>query len=367
MAQQQKPTKVQINEGERDGIIVINEQEQQRYIVDMPNAYDVYWQFLNKAGEPDFARRVDHPDESGKRVAFEVPWDNLMSEQAIRLFNHKVVAARKVNAELVQERQDFSDILAFDLSKPDKKAVMLWGRPTKSNFHMGQVVRTGKYYVAIASEGTDAVFCRILHGGKFLNGKDDYARREEVLAERFPVGSFKRLNWNRDGTVSLNDYVPKEAQSIVQAPSNTPAPPSTQLPAAADQVQPAEAPPVAPAAAPTPPASAREAAQPQTLPDDKPEKPELTQRQREALIAFREKNLPTWKMALGKAWLSGDYGSMSMDQAAALQQVRNEFGPQWLHRMRPEDLGISPEDHAKKLIDRAKPSSIHSTSKVKSI
>ena len=367
MAQNNRPMKVHVSEGEKDGIIVINETEQQRYIVDMPNAYDVYWQFLNKAGEPDFARKVEHPDDNGKRVAFEVSWDNLMSEQAIRLFNHKVVAARNVNSEITQERQDFSDILAFDLSKPDKKAVMLWGRPTKSNFHMGQVVRTGKYYVAIASEGTDAVFCRILHGGKFLNGKEDYARREEVLAEKFPVGSFKRMNWNRDGAVSLNDYIPKDAQSATQVPSVPSASPAPQPEPAADLAQIPAPPPAAAATAPIAPATTQPTVHPQKADEEQPQQQELTQSQRDALIAFREANLPTWKMALGKAWLSGDYGSMSMDQAAALQQVRNEFGPQWLQRMRPEDLGIGPEAHAKKLIEKVKPSSALSRAKIQTI
>ena len=156
---------------------------------------------------------------------------------------------------------------------------------------------------------------------------------------------------------------------MIQAPSSPPAQPSTQPPATADQVQAPATPakPVEAITAPTPPVGAQEAAPPQRPTDEQPQKLELTQSQKEALIAFREKNLPTWKMALGKAWLSGDYGSMSMDQAAALQQVRNEFGPQWLHRMRPEDLGISPEDHAKKLIDKLKPSSIPTKSKAKSI
>ena len=341
MNKDQRPLKVKVNEGEQDGIIVINDQERQRYIVDMPNAYDVYWQFLNKAGEPDFAQKVDHPDPSGKRVAFEVPWDNLMSEQAIRLLNYKVVAARNVNSEIVQERKYFEDILAFDLAKPDKKAVILWGRPRNSNFHMGEVVRTGKYFFAIASEGTDAVFCRILHGGKFLNGKDDYARREEVLAEKFPIGSYKRLNWNKDGTVSVGDYVPRSTQQAEQ-----PAPQPEVKPV--DQVQPAPA--VAEQSKPVEKPVQESQAQP-----SQPEKLELSKEQKEALIAFREANLPTWKMALGKAWTSGNYGAMTTDQAAYLQQVRNQFSPEWLQRMRPDDLTNTPEATAKKLMEKVKP------------
>ena len=348
MAQNHKPLRVRVNEGEQDGIIVVNEQEKQRYIIDMPNAYDVYWQFLNKAGEPDFARKVEHPDPSGKRVAFEVSWDNLMSEQAIRLLNHKVVAARNVNSEIVQERKDFEDILAFDLAKPEKKAVILYGRPKQSNFHMGEVVRTGKYYVAIASEGTDAVYCRIIHGGKFLNGKDDYARRGEVLAEKFPVGSYKRLNWNKDGTVSINDYVPRYTQQAEQPAPTAPQPEVKVDVKPVDHVQPP------PAVAEQPKPIDKPVQESQAQPSQ-PQKLELSKEQKEALIAFREANLPTWKMALGKAWTSGNYGSMTTDQAAYLQQVRNQFGPEWLQRVRPDDLTNSPEATAKKLMEKVKP------------
>lgn len=68
-------------------------------------------------------------------------------------------------------------------------------------------------------------------------------------------------------------------------------------------------------------------------------KPEgLSEDQRAAVTAFRDANGRAWKAKLGSLWMSGNYSRHGVDanQAALLQQVRNQFGPEWLAAYRPE-------------------------------
>jgi hypothetical protein len=51
-----------------------------------------------------------------------------------------------------------------------------------------------------------------------------------------------------------------------------------------------------------------------------------------AVAAFRASNGREWKEKLASLWMAGDYkrSGIDMDQAALLQQARNQLGPQWL-------------------------------------
>ncbi|AYK20418.1 hypothetical protein [Aeromonas veronii] len=61
----------------------------------------------------------------------------------------------------------------------------------------------------------------------------------------------------------------------------------------------------------------------------------LTKPQQEALDAFREAKGRNWKSALRANWERASYPGVSADHAAALQQVRNTLGPEWLTIPRP--------------------------------
>lgn len=70
----------------------------------------------------------------------------------------------------------------------------------------------------------------------------------------------------------------------------------------------------------------------------------LTMPQREALVTFREGHGRTWKSALNSCWLTGDYrgnGVRTPDEAACLQQIRNQHGPEWLKKLKPSDFAES--------------------------
>lgn len=74
----------------------------------------------------------------------------------------------------------------------------------------------------------------------------------------------------------------------------------------------------------------------------------LTKPQQEALDAFREAKGRNWKSALRANWERASYPGVSADHAAALQQVRNTLGPEWLTKYRapepeaPEQRTIDP-------------------------
>lgn len=70
--------------------------------------------------------------------------------------------------------------------------------------------------------------------------------------------------------------------------------------------------------------------------------PELTDDQRAAVVAFRDANGRDWKDKLGALWMNGSYSrrGIDMDQAALLQQVRNQFGPEWLANVTRADLDV---------------------------
>ena len=64
----------------------------------------------------------------------------------------------------------------------------------------------------------------------------------------------------------------------------------------------------------------------------------LTQPQQVALDAFRERHGRNWKSALRESWERARYRNTSPDDAAALQQVRNSLGPEWLAQYRPSEV-----------------------------
>jgi hypothetical protein len=67
---------------------------------------------------------------------------------------------------------------------------------------------------------------------------------------------------------------------------------------------------------------------------------DLTADQRVAVAAFKDANGEEWKDRLASLWMSGNYSrkGISTDQAALLQQVRNQHGPQWLESVSDHDL-----------------------------
>jgi len=79
----------------------------------------------------------------------------------------------------------------------------------------------------------------------------------------------------------------------------------------------------------------------------------LTTDQRDALKLFSEKNGQAWKDKLNLAWSSGSYKGLDGSQSALLQQVRNQFGPEWLVKLKTDDL--YPEAVQQPTVSKARP------------
>lgn len=69
----------------------------------------------------------------------------------------------------------------------------------------------------------------------------------------------------------------------------------------------------------------------------------LTERQQWAIDTFRASKGRNWKSALRANWERASYPGINADDAAALQQVRNTLGPEWLNKYRPTEA----QDNAK--------------------
>lgn len=272
----QNTTRTRVHVGDQGDVVVSADPDNLRYLINLPNAYDVYWPFVSRDEHHALAHRLDQPDI--KRILFEVPLDNLSNEQQIQRLNLKVMDARKAAMDIANERQALEEDLSFDLAQPGKTVAFVYKTPAKG-FATGDVVRAGKYFVALLSgETEDKVFVRVLHSTKLLNGKQEFAHREEVLKERFAIGSRKHLRYDERGRITVSDSQSKSVDKTQQEPNS-------------DQAA--------------------------------------------ALTAFRLKHGRDWKDELNLAWSTGQYKGMNSDQAALLQQVRNQLGPQWLNAYQP--------------------------------
>lgn len=60
--------------------------------------------------------------------------------------------------------------------------------------------------------------------------------------------------------------------------------------------------------------------------------------QAQALVAFAAAAGHQWRSKLRNVWCSDRVLANKQDQYAALRQIRNEAGPNWLHQVKLEDL-----------------------------
>lgn len=64
----------------------------------------------------------------------------------------------------------------------------------------------------------------------------------------------------------------------------------------------------------------------------------LSEAQMRAVVNFADKKGRGWRDQLMRCWLSASYPGIDHDSGAALQQVRNQFGPEWLVNVQIADL-----------------------------
>lgn len=184
---------------DKDGIVIKSDIENNRYIVEMPNSYDIYWRFNDK----NLAERLPVDD---KRIAvFAIPLDKL-DNKGLDKFDEKIDEARKVYRDTKAEKADFEDVIGFDQAHDGKTVTFVYKNPPKG-YCIGEVLKTGTYFVAQKSgEDDERVYVRMIHTNRFLNGKADFENREQVIAEKFPIGSVKYLSYGANGKIHPTDY-----------------------------------------------------------------------------------------------------------------------------------------------------------------
>lgn len=301
-----KVGKTMIHTGLQDGVDVQADIDNARYIVTTPNNYDVYWELARKdQNKIPFAERL--PSEDKKLAIFAIPLDKISSENGMKDFKFKIDNARKTSVAMVKERAELEYIVSFDHAN-GKTPNFRNGSPA-SGFAVADVLKTGKYFVAVtAGENDETKYFRVIETCKLLEGKE-FTDRENAISEKMPVGSKKYLKFNEFGRVQVRDYTAKVApvEKLVDKPVET-----------VKSVEVAKVAEEAPG--------------------------QMTRAQREAVMAVRESNPKGWKRELAAMWETGNYKGMDTNQAALLQQVRNTQGPEWLVKVTSKELyGITDE------------------------
>ncbi len=194
--------KVNLNKDENINV----EKIEGNYVVTLPNSYDVYWEFTQKTS--NFGTFTKEKSSDSKQIIFTVPVEAVNTDKAVAEFNSKVNQAKTFIKDIMKEKDDLEYIINFDKQQPGKTVTFLYKNPA-NGFMVGEVIKSGKYFVALAAgESADKTYVRVVHTNRLLNGKEDFANREQVIAERFPVGAVKYLKFDNFGKVVAKDYEP---------------------------------------------------------------------------------------------------------------------------------------------------------------
>jgi len=176
------------------------------YVVTLPNSYDVYWEFTQKSN--NFGTFTKDKASDPKKIIFSVPEEAINTDKAVSEFNSKVNQAKNFIKEIMKEKEDLEYIITFDKKQPGNDVTFLYKNPA-NGFMVGEVIKSGKYFVALAAgESADKTYVRVVHTNRLLNGKEDFANREQAIADRFPVGAVKYLKFDNFGKVVAKDYEP---------------------------------------------------------------------------------------------------------------------------------------------------------------
>ena len=276
---------IEVKEGNFDDVEIHLNSEHQKAVIECPNNYDVNWMLSKRdpVTKIPYAKREPHHDPS--RTYFVIPLKDLDNEQAKKYLNEVIKITRQSNREVESEKETIDLKLKLDHTETGQKAIIRFAPPDK-NFAGGQVVHDGYYYVVLKQGAKDdKQYFQVVQTHKILQGRE-FANRMEALNSKLQVGDMKLLSFNNIGKVEVAPYVPNASQTPVKA-------------------------------------------QVQDL---------LTRSQKEALMAFREGNGADWKEKLLAQWNVSKYPSLSQDQSAHLQQIRNQKGPAWLLKISDKDL-----------------------------
>lgn len=275
---------IRINEGNKDGVNVIVDNENQRAIIETKNSFDIYMGF-SRRNQQGITYAEELRTENPAMKVFSVPFSELGSDKLVMNLNEKIMKARLVTKEIAKEWDDLTYIVTFDRANGKTPEFKHPPSPSKPCWMVGEVVHAGKYF-GVLEQGVDGDkrFFQVIKTNSILQGKDDFMNREEAVKAKLPIGSKKYLTQYDKGRISVADYTPKQVAE----------PEAVALP--------------------------------------------INREQKDALMAFREAHGAEWKDKLGVMWMKASYPGVPKANAPLLQQVRNEQGPEWLHNLKDKDL-----------------------------
>ncbi|KAB0640629.1 hypothetical protein F7R25_03805 [Burkholderia stagnalis] len=246
-----------IYSGFQDGISVIPDPENARYVIEAPNDYDVNFVFRgkNKDGSK-FAEELQTNDK--KKTMFAVGLDSLSSEENIKNFNFKVRDARTAFARKQREIQSIADHkelllsqMSIDKGVTNPTVVLKWGVPTTTLkdeneqpiLQDGKTIKVpdriggevlgyikgqdgkltneqGTYFVLFGDiKGQDNIrYLRAIPTNNLLQA-GEFAKRDEVITEKFPVGSRRYVEFDEKWKAKkIKEYKPqsKENKELAQ-------------------------------------------------------------------------------------------------------------------------------------------------------
>lgn len=214
----------QINYGDKGGVIVHDDLQNGRVLVEVSRFHQqVQRQFKGRTATGFYSSYENNPpfEPQENNVMLAVPAENLQTEDQIKDFNRRVSGAARTHQKISQDFQDIHDVVRFDHTVDDRKIISRYGqdkaKDADGNTYLkswayGEVIGRNDSYVAFASgENTDARFIRILPVEKFVTRDDDKDNLNNILNKRLAQGSYKKLTWNDDKSISVED-----AQRVVR-------------------------------------------------------------------------------------------------------------------------------------------------------
>lgn len=203
-----------IKSGEINGISITHDLENGRYLLTMPNKYDLYYPFYRKLEKVGLVDNPAAPDKA-KNIIFATPSVFDMDDKAQKQLMIDVNHARNVNSEIMGEREIFTTALDFDLSpkklyykgiplvnKKDEQGNKIQdskGQDLKTpGFIKGELVAVGKYLVAIKShfnETDSKAEIHMIETSKLLT-LEDYKQHDrfDAVCKKLGIDSEKDFN-----------------------------------------------------------------------------------------------------------------------------------------------------------------------------
>lgn len=228
-----------IKVGKQDGVTISSDMQNNRYLVEMPNKYDLTHTF-KKYERVEFKQNPEALDKANNVVyATKTVFD--LGEADIKQFMADVTKTRQVNKEMMTEREMFTTAISFDhnpqeivytgiplQAKRDEHHEIIKNEAGKAiqtpGYVKGEILAAGKYLIAMMSERNHTAEKGVVHlieTSKFLK-LEDYKKPDRLLAvwDRLgidPVADIDNLEVKR----GIHKYISFNESGLVKAINHT--------------------------------------------------------------------------------------------------------------------------------------------------